>query len=57
MSQNKVRERSYLQKEYIHTFFHTHARLDLGVWHFSPWILYLTLQHMQYKYAILFIPT
>ena len=53
------RERSCLQKEYSFSlpFFHTHAHLDLRVWHFSLWILDLTLQHMQYKYAILFIPT
>jgi hypothetical protein len=53
MSQNKrIREKSYLQKEYSspysfssHTF-HTHAHLDLRVWHFSPWMLDLTLQYM-----------
>jgi len=37
--------------------FHTHAHLDLGLWHFSPWIFVLTLQHTQCKYAIMFIPT
>ena len=37
--------------------FHTHAHLDLKVWHFSPWILVLTLQYMQYKYVFIFIPT
>jgi hypothetical protein len=62
MSQNKkLRERSYLQK-YSSPYssssltFHTHAHFDLRVWHFSPWILDLTLQYMQYKYVILFIP-
>jgi hypothetical protein len=63
VSKIKVRERSYLQKEYSspysfssHTF-HTHAHLDLRVRHFSFLIIDLTLQYMQYKYAALFIPT
>ena len=38
-------------------YIHTHAHLDLRVWHFSPWILVLTLQYMQYKYILIFIPT
>ena len=34
-----------------------HAYLDLRVWHFSSWILVLTLQYMQCKYVLTFIPT
>ena len=37
--------------------FHTLAHLDLGLWHSSPWIHVLTLQYMQCKYALLFVPT
>ena len=37
--------------------FHTHAHLDLRVWHFSPWILILTLQCIQWKYVFIFILT
>ena len=36
---------------------HTHAHINLRVWHFSPWILVLTLQYMQCKYVLIFIPT
>jgi hypothetical protein len=59
MSQNKKLERDHIYKRIIvlvYHFPHT-AHLDLRVWHFSPWILDLTLQYMQRKYAILFIPT
>ena len=58
MSQNNKLEREIISN--IGVFFmyhvHTHAHLDLRVWHFSPWIPDLTLQHIQYKYATLFIP-
>jgi hypothetical protein len=54
-------ERDYIYKRSIVLvlvhIFHTHAHLDLRVWHFSPRILDLTLQYMQYKYDASFIPT
>ena len=36
--------------------FHTHAHLDLRVWHFSPWILVLTLQYIQCKNVCMIHP-
>jgi len=53
----KKRDHIYKRSIVLVYLFHTHAHLDLRVWHFSPWILDLTLQHMQYKYAILYTPT
>jgi hypothetical protein len=37
--------------------FHSDSFLDLRVWHFSSWILVLTLQYMQCKFVFMFIPT
>jgi hypothetical protein len=44
------KEHSRIRIATIHIF-HTHAHLDLRVWHFSPWILVLTLQYMQCEYV------
>jgi hypothetical protein len=37
--------------------FHTHAYLDLRVWHFPPWIRDLALKHIKGEYATTFTPT
>jgi hypothetical protein len=55
----KVRERSFMLRSILKVYhlFHTHAHIDLWVWHFSPWIQDLTLQYMQCKYAFISFPT
>jgi hypothetical protein len=48
----KEHSRIRLATIYIHQTFHTHAHLDLIVWHFSLWIHCLTLQYIHCKYAL-----
>jgi hypothetical protein len=56
----QTRETCYKEHSRIKTvtiYIHRHAHLDLRIWHFSPKILILTLQYMQCKYVLTFIPT
>jgi hypothetical protein len=46
-------EFSYILHPHI---FHTLAHLDQSVWFASPWVRFLTSQHMQYKYASFSFP-
>ena len=41
----KEHSRIWIATIYIHQIFHTHAHLDLVVWHFSLWVYCLTLQY------------
>ena len=51
------KEHSRIRLDTIYIYIHTYAHLDLRVWHFSPWILVLTLQYMQCKYVFICIST